>query len=501
MNTLTAAGFKEIRRFDHFIDGKWQAGEGGDITRNSPAHGVPVSSVRAGTAADVDRAVTAARRRFENGGWADITSADRAAYLRKAADLIGERLEELALIETLESGKPLAQSQDEIKGAAALWHYAAGQAQALHGETHNTFGDGLLGLVLREPVGVVGVITPWNFPFFILAERLPFVLAAGCTAVVKPSEFTSSSTLLMAEILQQAGVPDGVVNVVTGYGDPVGQAIVGHRGIDMVSFTGSTRVGRSTVLASASNLKKVSLELGGKNPVVVFADADLEKAADGIVYGVCFNAGQCCVSGSRLIVAKEVIGELTERIVALMAQVRVGDPLDAATQVGPIVNEQQMNRILGLIDSGRAQGGRVLHGGSRIAPNEGFFVAPTLLGGIGADMTVAREEVFGPVLAMMPFSAPDEAIALANDTEYGLSATIWSRSLDQSMHSLRRIKAGRVWVNTTITGGPEMPIGGYKESGLGRETGLNGIAEYTETKSVLIDVGARQKWVRIGNHA
>ncbi|QGZ64284.1 aldehyde dehydrogenase family protein [Paraburkholderia acidisoli] len=496
MNTLADSIFSTPRSFDHFIDGQWHAGRGDTIVRNSPAHGVPVSTVRAGTAEDVDRAVAAARRRFEKGGWANITSAQRATYLRRAADLIGERVDALAMIETLESGKPLAQSKGEIEGAVALWHYAAGQAQALHGETHNTFGDGLLGLVLREPVGVVGLITPWNFPFWILAERLPFILAAGCTVVVKPSEYTSSTTLMMAEILRDAGVPDGVVNVVTGYGDPVGQAIVEHRGIDMVSFTGSTRVGRSAVVASAGNLKKLSLELGGKNPVIVCADADLDKAADGIVYGVCFNAGQCCVSGSRLIVAKDVMQPLSERIVALMKQVRVGDPLDEATQVGPIVNEAQMQRILRLIGTCPDEGGRVLTGGERVPPENGYFVAPTLLGGVQSSMTVAREEIFGPVLAMMPFDTLEQAIDLANDTDYGLSATVWTQSLDQSMHAMRKMRAGRVWVNTTITGGPEMPIGGYKESGLGRETGLQGVAEYTEVKSALIDLGARQKWVR-----
>jgi betaine-aldehyde dehydrogenase len=291
---------RSVRKFDHFINGRWHAGSGGEIVRNSPAHGVPVSVIRAGTQADVDLAVQAARKRFEAGGWSNATGAERAAVLRRAAALIETRVDELAEIETLESGKPLAQSRDEIIGSVALWHYAAGRAQAVHGETHNALGDGVLGMVLREPIGVVGIITPWNFPFFILAERLPFVLAAGCTVVVKPSEFTSSSTLIMAEILHAAGLPEGACNVVTGYGEPVGRTLIEHRDVDMISFTGSTRVGRSTVLASASNIKKVSLELGGKNPVIVFPDADLDKAADGIVYGVCFNAGQCCVSGSRL---------------------------------------------------------------------------------------------------------------------------------------------------------------------------------------------------------
>jgi acyl-CoA reductase-like NAD-dependent aldehyde dehydrogenase len=300
---------------------------------------------------------------------------------------------------------------------------------------------------------------------------------------------------MMGHILEEAGLPEGVVNIVTGYGDPVGQAIVNHMDIDMVSFTGSTRVGRSTVIASASNIKKVSLELGGKNPVVVTADADLDKAADGIVYGVLHNAGQCCVSGSRLIVHDSVEKALTERILALMAKVRVGDPLAPETRVGAIVTETQMTRILSLIDQGKAQGGRLVTGGGRMEPQAGFFVEPTLFTGITPEMTIAREEVFGPVLGISTFKTTADAIRMANDTEYGLAATIWSSDLRASMDLMRGIRAGRMWINTTITGGPEMPIGGYKQSGLGRETGPSGIDEYTEAKSVIVDLGARQPWV------
>ncbi|TPM28296.1 aldehyde dehydrogenase family protein [Mesorhizobium sp. B2-3-4] len=483
------------RKSQNLIGGTWSDSDGGEIVRVSPAHGVPVSVVPRGTAADVDKAVAAARRRFEGGGWAELPASSRAAILRKAADLIVEQKHELALIETLESGKPLWQSVNEVTGAADLWYYASGQAQAMHGETFNNLGHDSLGLVLREPIGVVGLITPWNFPFYILAERLPFILAAGCTVVMKPSEHTSSTTLMMGRILEQAGLPEGVVNIVTGYGDPVGQAIVNHMDIDMVSFTGSTRVGRSTVIASASNIKKVSLELGGKNPVVVTADADLDKAADGIVYGVLHNAGQCCVSGSRLIVHESVEKALTGRILDLMAKVRTGDPLLPETRVGAIVNETQMQRILGLIDQGKAQGGRLMTGGGRMEPQAGYFVEPTLFTGITPDMAIAREEVFGPVLGISTFKSTADAIRMANDTEYGLAATIWSSDLRASMDLMRGIRAGRMWINTTITGGPEMPIGGYKQSGLGRETGPSGIDEYTEVKSVIVDLGARQPWV------
>ncbi len=410
--------------------------------------------------------------------------------------MILDRLDELALCETLESGKPYMQARSEIEGSAGLWHYAAGQAQALHGESFNNFGSGSLGFVLREPVGVVGLITPWNFPFLILSERLPFILAAGCTCVVKPSEHTSSTTLMMAGILAEAGLPAGVVNVVTGYGDPVGQAIVEHRDIDMVSFTGSTRVGRSALMASAGNIKKLALELGGKNPVIVLPDADLDKAADGIVYGILFNAGQCCVSPSRLIVHKSVSEDLAARVQALMVKVVVGDPLDPKTQVGPIVTDSQLSRICGLVDKAREEGGTIRLGGEAIAPSKGYFMQPTLVTNVNQTMNIAREEVFGPVLAVSTFDTVDEAVAMANDTEYGLSGTIWSTKLHESLDLVRRVRAGRIWVNTTITGGPEMPIGGFKQSGLGRETGLSGVAEYTEVKSIIVDMGERTPWVR-----
>ena len=483
------------RKFENLIGGAWSTSTGGEIVRNSPAHGVPVSIVPRGTKEDVERAVQAARKRFEGGGWSDMPAARRAAILRKAAELIIRDQEDLALVETLESGKPLWQARNEIVASAELWHYAAGQAQALHGESFNNFGNLSLGLVLREPIGVVGLITPWNFPFLILAERLPFILAAGCTTIVKPSEHTSGTALMMGRLLEEAGLPDGVLNIVTGYGDPVGQAIVEHTDIDMVSFTGSTRVGRSTVIASASNIKKISLELGGKNPVIVMADADLDKAADGIAFGVLHNAGQCCVSGSRLIVAESIREELVGRILSLIERVKVGDPLHPETKVGPIVNEAQMTRILGLVQQGREQGGKLLAGGDRTGSSNGYFIAPTIIGDVTQKMAISREEIFGPVLATTGFKTVEEALRLANDTEYGLSATIWTTDLQASMDLMRGVRAGRVWINTTITGGPEMPIGGYKQSGLGRETGLSGVAEYTEVKSVIVDLGERQPWV------
>ncbi len=483
------------RCFQMFVGGRHTAGYAqGEITRESPAHRVPVSVYPSGPAADVDAAVAEARKAFCDGRWSRASGAERESVLLRAAALIREQRDELAYVETLETGKPITQSRGEVEDAAGIWDYAAGAARILHGDSFNNLGTGMFGIVTREPVGVVGVITPWNFPFFILAERLPFILAAGCTAVLKPSEFTSGTTLMMAELLQEAGLPDGVVNVVTGYGDPVGQAITEHMDIDMVSFTGSTRVGRLALVASARNIKKVGLELGGKSPQLVFEDADLDAAADATLFGVCFNAGQCCVSGSRLVAQRSVAEPVARRIVELAAKVKVGDPLDETTQVGAIVNETQINKILGYIEQGAQAGARLLCGGDRMA-GPGLFLQPTVFTDVRSDLPIVTDEIFGPVLCIQPFDSFEEGLAIANHTPYGLAASIWTKNLETALRAWREVKAGRVWVNTTITGGPEMPIGGFKQSGLGRETGLYGVEEYTEIKSVQIQIGPRKPWV------
>ena len=484
------------RSFRMFIDGTWVEAPGGATTvRQSPAHAVAVSILPQGTVADVDRAVAAARRAFDDGRWSGIGGARRATVLLEAARLIRLRRDELALVETLESGKPITQSRGEVEGAAGIFEYAAGQARALHGDAFNNLGDGMLGLVTREPVGVVGLITPWNFPFFILAERVPFILAAGCTIVAKPSELTSGTTLLLGEILEEAGLPAGVYNVVTGRGSVLGPAIVDHPDVDMVSFTGSTEVGRQVLTGSAGTIKKVGLELGGKNPQVVFADADLDAAADGVVFGLVFNAGQCCVSGSRLVVEASVAEDFSARIVEKIARLKIGDPLDEATQVGAIVDPRQHTKILDYIAAGKADGARLLCGGDAAVDGPGMFVNPTVFAEVSRDMSIAREEIFGPVLSIFPFETFDDAIRIANDTPFGLAASIWTTNLNKALNAMRRIKAGRVWVNCTIAGGPELPIGGFKQSGTGRETGKYGVEEYTEIKATHIELTERTRWV------
>ncbi len=384
----------------------------------------------------------------------------------------------------------------EVEHCIACFETGAGAARLLHGDSFNNLGDTLLGMTLREPVGVVGLITPWNFPLLILCERVPFILASGCTMVVKPAEVTSATTLILADILAEAGLPAGVYNVITGPGSTIGQAMTEHADIDMLSFTGSTRVGRSVVHASAdSNFKKLGLELGGKNPIVVFEDANLEDAADAAAFGISFNTGQCCVSSSRLIVARSIAAKFEALVAEKMAKIRVGDPLDLATQVGAITTDAQNQTILSYIAQGRADGAEIRLGGEALDLGAGQFIAPTLLGGVTRDMSVAREEIFGPVLVSMPFDTLDEAIALANDTVYGLAASVWSADINTALTATRRIRAGRFWVNCIMSGGPETPLGGYKQSGWGREAGMAGVEEYTQIKTVHIDTARRAHWI------
>lgn len=486
----------EPRRFQMYIGGRFTDGAAGELTtRRSPGHGAAVAQWPSGAAEDAEAAITAARQAFDSGPWPKWGAGERAAVLFKVADLIERHAEELGLIECLETGKPITQAIGEIRSAVDVWRFAAGAARVMKGDAYNNLGERVLAIVLREPIGVVGVITPWNFPFFILAERLPFILAAGCTAIVKPSEATSGSTLKLCELLHEAGVPPGVVNVVTGKGSVVGQRLLDSDKIDMVSVTGSSATGRKAIEASAGNVKKLGLELGGKNPHIVFADADLDDAADGVAFGMAFNAGQCCVGGSRLVVERSIAHAFTEKLVQKMRRIRVGDPLDEQTQVGALFDEAHMNKVLDYVEEGVKMGARVVCGGARTDDRAGYFVQPTLVANVRPEMPLLREEIFGPVLAVVPFDSYEEAIAIANDSEFGLSASIWTQDLTKALRATRQIEAGRVWVNTTLDNGPETPLGGMKQSGLGREAGLSGIEEYTEIKTAHINLQPRVRWI------
>ena len=483
------------RQFDLWIDGEWVTPEnGGYITRISPAHDCPVTQVPEGTADDVDKAVAAAKKSFASGAWAGIAGAERSAVLYAVADGLVKRKEELALLETLESGKPLSQAGFEVEWAAGLWKHASALCRHLYGESCNTLGEATVSITLREPIGVVGLITPWNFPLLIASQKAPYALPAGCSIVIKPSEMTSATTLLLAEILKECGLPDGVFNVVTGYGDPVGQALCEHRDVEMISFTGSTRVGKAVTRAAAGTMKKVCLELGGKNPMIVMDDADLDAVVDAARLGAFFNMGECCNASSRILVQEGIADTFVERLTAFAREVPVCDPMEEDSKLGAIINEAQEERILGYIQTGREDGATVCMGGGKVETDKGRFLEVTILDHVPIDSVVAKEEVFGPVLSIVRFKTLDEAIAIANGTDFGLSSGIFTNDYNQAMKAARQLRAGTVWVNTWLEGHPEICFGGYKQSGLGRELGSRAVEEYTEEKSVLFSLGKRQPW-------
>ncbi|MBM7324827.1 aldehyde dehydrogenase family protein [Agrobacterium sp. S2] len=482
------------RDFSMLIDGKWEAPNSQLIERVAPSHGIVVSRYPAATKADAARAIAAARKAFDHGPWPRMTASERSAVLLKAADIIAARSEEIAYLDAIEAGKPISQVRGEIAGSVDIWRYAAALARDLHGESYNTLGDGTLGVVLREAIGVISIITPWNFPFLIVGQKLPFALATGCTTVVKPSELTSGSTLLLGEILQEAGVPDGVVNIVTGTGPEVGAIMTSHPAVDMVSFTGSTGVGKLTMTNAAQTLKKVSLELGGKNPQIVFPDADLDAFIDAAVFGAYFNAGECCNAGSRLILHRSIASDVVKRVAELAKNVKVGDPLDPNTQVGAIITPQHLEKISAYVTGATSNGAKIAQGGEALDLGMGQFMAPTILEAVTPDMKVAREEVFGPVLSVLTFETAAEAIEIANSIDYGLSAGVWSRDFDTCLSIGRKVRAGTVWMNTFMDGASELPFGGYKQSGLGRELGRHAVEDYTETKTLNMHIGARTAW-------
>lgn len=494
----SSATLPEVRVNRHWIGGAWLDGAE-QSERVSPSHGVVVSRSAKGTEAEAQAAIAAARAAFDDGHWSRLAAKARAAVLLRVADLIEAHVERFAVIETLESGKPISQARGEVAGAADLWRYAAALARTVEGDSFNGLGPEMLATVLKEPIGVVSIITPWNFPFWILSQKLPFALAAGCTCVVKPSEMTPSTTAMLAEFLAEAGLPAGVVNIVLGYGQPVGAVLAADACVDMVTFTGSTAVGKTISRIAADNLKKVALELGGKNPQVIFPDADLDSAADAVVFGVYFNVGQCCNSGSRIIVHEDIAEAFTAKVVELSRHVTFGDPLDPETQVGAIVTPEHGAKIDGYVQAARAAGARVVLGGGPLSvPGLGAqFYRPTVVTGVTPDMAIARDEVFGPVLTVLTFRTAEEAIALCNDADYGLSAGVWSENVHTCLTFARAVQAGTVWTNTWMDGFPEVTFGGVKQSGQGREIGRYGLEEFMEIKSVVMRIGrTRANWVK-----
>jgi phenylacetaldehyde dehydrogenase len=472
-----------------FIDGNWvDAASGKTFETPDPATGETLAHVAEGDAEDIDRAVRAARRAFDEGPWSRMTPSERGRIIWRIGDLILEHADELAQLESLDNGKPYAVAlAADVPLAADLFHYMAGWATKIEGNTINISvpympGANFHSYTLREPVGVAGQIIPWNFPLLMAAWKLGPALTTGNTVVLKPAEQTPLTALRLAGLIAEAGVPDGVVNVVTGFGETAGAALAAHNLVDKVAFTGSTEVGKLIVAAAAGNLKKVTLELGGKSPNIVFEDASPDAVA-GAANAIFFNHGQCCVAGSRLFVQERRFDEVIAGVTEIAKSIKLGPGMDPSTQMGPLVSAEQLQRVTGYLESGLSDGATAVTGGSRHG-DRGYFVEPTVLTGTSPDMKVVREEIFGPVVVAAPFSSLDEIAAAANDSDYGLGAGIWTQDISKAHALAKKIRAGTVWINCYNVFDASLPFGGYKQSGWGREMGHEALNAYTEVKAV-----------------
>ncbi len=473
-----------------FIDGEWVGAASGETFETpNPASGETLATVAAGDAEDINRAVRAARRAFDDGPWGRMTPSERGRIVWRIGDLILDHLEELAELETLDNGKPIGIARAaDVPLAADLFHYMAGWATKIEGNSISISvpyapGANFHAYTLREPVGVVGQIIPWNFPLLMAAWKLGPALATGNCVVLKPAEQTPLSALRLAELIAEAGVPDGVVNVVTGFGETAGAALAAHDDVDKVAFTGSTEVGKLIIQAAAGNLKKLTLELGGKSPNIVFSDADPAIAIAGAANAIFFNHGQCCVAGSRLYVQEDNFDEVVAGVTDIAKSIKLGDGMDPETQMGPLVSDEQLRRVTGYLKSGKDDGAEARSGGGRWG-DRGYFVEPTVLTNTSPDMSVVREEIFGPVVVAAPFETIDDIAKVANDTPYGLGAGIWTKDISKAHALAKKIRAGTVWINCYNIFDAALPFGGYKQSGWGREMGHEALEAYTEVKAV-----------------
>ncbi|HEV2755312.1 MAG TPA: aldehyde dehydrogenase family protein [Actinomycetota bacterium] len=453
-----------------------------------PSTGQSVAEVPRAGAPDVDVAVTAAREAFEDRRWSGLRPGKRAEVLFKVADLLKRNMNELAQLESIDTGKPLKVSSGEVWAAAECFRYYSGWPTKIYGETNPT-DDNMFVYSLREPVGVCAAIIPWNFPLIMASWKLGPALACGNTCVLKPAEQSPLTALRLAQLCLEAGVPEGVVNVVTGFGEEVGQPLAQHADVDKITFTGSTEVGRKILHASEGNLKKVTLELGGKSPNIVFADANLRRAAKGSMLGVFLNSGQMCTAGTRILVESSIHDEFVESLVDATKTMKVGPAFAEDTVIGPVISSEQMQRVTGYIDIGKTEGAEVVAGGGRAEGlGDGYFVEPTVFTGVRNDMRIAQEEIFGPVAGVIEVADVDEAISIANDTIYGLAAAVWTSDVSKAHRVARGIKAGTVWVNTSGLYDPGVSFGGYKQSGFGRELGKHALEAYTQVKSVWVNL-------------
>jgi aldehyde dehydrogenase (NAD+) len=478
----------KVRLTKLLINNEWvDPAEGGSFETLNPATGDVIAKVAAGTAPDVDRAVKAARRALESGPWSTMDAADRGKLLYDLADLVERNSEELAALESVNCGKTITDATGDLGGVCNTLRYYAGWADKIEGRTVPVRGS-FLSYTLREPVGVVGQIIPWNFPLLMLAWKWGPALACGNTLVMKPAEQTPLTALRIGELAVEAGFPAGVINIVNGFGETAGAALVDHPGVDKIAFTGHVDTAKIIQRKAADTLKRVTFELGGKSPNIIFADADLDAAVAGAFHAIYFHGGQCCTAGSRLFVEESIRKPFLERLAQKAKERKIGDPLDPKTEQGPQVSQEQLDKILGYIELGQKQGATLLSGGERVG-NRGFFVEPTIFDNVKDDMAIARDEIFGPVVSVLPFKGTDDIARRANDTFYGLAAAIWTKDIDKAHLFAKRIKAGTVWVNCYHIVDTTTPFGGFKMSGQGRENGEAALEHYTELKTVTVKLG------------
>ncbi|MCI0330915.1 MAG: aldehyde dehydrogenase family protein [candidate division Zixibacteria bacterium] len=480
-----------VERKKMFVGGKWLEGTGKTFEVFNPATEEVIAVAPDATEIEVGAAVTAARAALEEGPWGRMSARERGRLIYKLAQRISEKAEELARLESLNNGKPLFESSRvDLPSTVECFEYYAGWADKIEGETIPVSGP-YLNYTLREPVGVVGAIVPWNFPLLLAAYKIAPALACGNTVILKPAEETPLTALRLGELAQEVGFPEGVFNVITGLGPSTGAALVRHPGVDKIAFTGSTSTGQEIMRAAAGTLKKVSLELGGKSPNVVFADADLDAAVKGAVSGIFYGKGEVCTAGSRLLVEEKIHGQFMEKLVERSKKLTPGDPFDSKTRLGPLVSKVQMERVLGYIDSGKADGAPILTGGKRasVGNGKGYFVEATVFDKVDQNMKIAQEEIFGPVLATLRFESLEEAIQKANATVYGLAAGIWTKDVKKAHAFAKGVKAGTVWINTYGDYDAAAPFGGYKMSGFGRDLGKAALEAYTQTKTVWVNLG------------
>jgi len=475
-----------------FVAGRWQAPISGETYQPiNPANEEPVGAVGKADERDIDAAVAAARKAFDEGPWPRMGAHERGRIVWRLGDLIQQHLDEMSKLESLCTGKTMFDSgKVEIPFAAEVFRYFGGWASKIHGDTL-AIRPGAFTFTLRQPVGVVGAIVPWNFPFLLSSWKIAPALAAGNTMVLKPASQTPLTALKFAELCQEAGLPEGVFNVVTGPGGKVGMAMVRDPRVDKIAFTGSTEVGKQIMREAAGTLKRLSLELGGKSPNIVFADADMEAAVRGAMTGIFYNKGEVCAAGSRLFLEQSVHDEFMSKLTDRVKTLKVGDPMDKATRMGPVVSKQQMETVLSYIEAGKREGAEVVAGGGRaqVGNGKGFFVEPTIFDRVTNSMKIAREEIFGPVLSVIPFRSVEDGIAQGNQTSYGLAAAVWTRDVSKALRAAKAIRAGTVWVNAYNLFDAALPFGGFKESGFGREMGSVGLDGYTEVKTVWVDLG------------